>query len=61
MMDYYRILEVKYKKAQDEIKARYKQLVRVYHPDRFADSTDKAFVEQKLKEINEAYRIRSRS
>jgi preprotein translocase subunit Sec63 len=55
MTDYYRILEVPPGASQEEIKTRYKQLVRIYHPDRYVDPVDKSFVEQKLKEINEAY------
>ena len=55
MTDYYRVLEVEYGASQEQIKTRYKQLVRVYHPDRFVDPDDKRFVEQKLQDINEAY------
>ena len=55
MTDYYRILEVSPGASQEQIKARYRQLVRIYHPDRVVDPTDKLVVEQKLKEINEAY------
>lgn len=31
--DYYKILEVPYKASQDEIKAKYRQLAKLYHPD----------------------------
>ncbi len=55
MNEYYRILEVPPGASQEQIKARYRQLVRIYHPDRYANPTDRHFVEQKLKEINEAY------
>ena len=55
MNEYYRILEVPLGASQEQIKARYRQLVRIYHPDRYANPTDRHFVEQKLKEINEAY------
>lgn len=55
MKDYYDILDVPLTATADEIKARYRQLVRVYHPDRFTNLTDKEYAEQKLKEINEAY------
>ncbi len=41
--------------SPEQIKARYKQLVRIYHPDRYANPTDRQFVEQKLKDLNEAY------
>lgn len=55
MKDYYDILDVPLTATAEEIKIRYRQLVRVYHPDRFANQADKAYAEQKLKEINEAY------
>lgn len=54
---YYDILEVPPTATQEQIKSQYKQLVRVYHPDRFANSEDKDYAEHKLKEINDAYRI----
>jgi hypothetical protein len=55
MKDYYDTLDVPLNATAEEIKTRYRQLVRVYHPDRFLNPTDKAYAEQKLKEINEAY------
>lgn len=53
--NYHRILEVPADASRDQIRAQYKQLVRIFHPDRFTSNADKEFVEQKLKEINEAY------
>jgi hypothetical protein len=53
--DYYDVLDVPITATPEELKARYKQLVRVYHPDRFANQLDKLYAERKLKEINEAY------
>jgi hypothetical protein len=53
--DSYDILDLPLSASQDEIRARYKQLVRIYHPDRFSNPLDKLYAERKLKEINEAY------
>lgn len=55
MKDYYRVLDVSTEASIDEIKGQYRQLVRIYHPDRFTDPKDKSYAEQKLKEIIEAY------
>lgn len=57
MKDYYDILDVPVTATRDEIKAQYKQLVRVYHPDRFRDAADKAYAEEKLKQINIAFQV----
>ena len=57
MKDYRRILEVSADATEEQIKVQYKRLVRIYHPDRFANADDKLYVEQKLQEINEAYRF----
>ena len=59
MKNYYRILDLPENATLAQIKWQYKQLVRVYHPDRFKDPTDKSFAENKLKDIIEAYRILS--
>jgi len=56
MKDYRRILEISADATEEQIKAQYKRLVRIYHPDRFTNPDDKLYVEQKLQEINEAYR-----
>lgn len=56
MKVYHEILDVPLTATADEIKTRYRQLVRVYHPDRYTNPADKAYAEQKLKEINAAYR-----
>jgi len=52
----YRILEVGYGASVEEVKQGYKDLVRVWHPDRFTeDSRLRKKAEEKLKEINRAY------
>ncbi len=55
MADYYEILEVPVDAAWEQVKARYRLLVRIYHPDRFSDPGTKSYVEKKLTEINQAY------
>lgn len=59
MKNYYRILDLPETATLSQLKWQYKQLVRVYHPDRFKDPADKTFAENKLKEIIEAYRALS--
>jgi hypothetical protein len=55
MRDYYDILDVPLTASPEQIKTKYKQLVRIYHPDRFANPTDKAYADRKLQELNDAY------
>jgi DnaJ domain/WD40-like Beta Propeller Repeat len=57
--DYYNVLDIPVTATLDEIKAQYKRLVRIYHPDRFSNSFDKVYAEHKLKELNEAYAVLS--
>ncbi|MCB0080852.1 MAG: DnaJ domain-containing protein, partial [Caldilineaceae bacterium] len=59
MKEYYDILDVPITATPEEIKAQYRQLVRVYHPDRFRNQDDKAYAEVKLKEINIAFQVLS--
>ncbi len=61
MKDYYEILDVPVTASPAEIKAQYRQLVRIYHPDRFRDQDDKIYAEEKLKEINIAFQVLSGS
>ena len=52
----YEILGVSSATPQDQIKQAYHDLVKVWHPDRFAnDASLQARAQEKLKEINEAY------
>jgi curved DNA-binding protein CbpA len=55
MKDYYRILGVPFDADQQAIKAAYRQLARQYHPDTQNDDAS----EEKMKQINEAYRVLS--
>ena len=52
--DYYKILGVDRNASQEEIKKKYRQLAKQYHPD--AHQGDKK-AEEKFKEINEAYEV----
>lgn len=52
---YYRILELPLNASNDDIRIRYRQMARVYHPDRYNDPVDKEFVEAMMKRVNEAY------
>jgi DnaJ-class molecular chaperone len=54
--DYYKILGVDKKASEQEIKSAYRKLARKYHPD--LNPGDKK-VEEKFKEINEAYEVLS--
>lgn len=52
MKDYYRILGVSEQAAENEIKAAYRKLAKLYHPDVVKDDADKT---QRMYEIQEAY------
>ena len=56
MKNYYEILGVPENATQEEIRKRYRQLVRKYHPDINKDNPEAA---QKMAEINEAYQVLS--
>ena len=57
MKSYYQILEVSETASHDEIKKQYRFLSQAWHPDKFPTSEQKRKSEEKIKEINEAYRI----
>lgn len=56
-LDYYRILGVSPQSSVDVIKMAYKTLAKKYHPDIYPG--DKAFAEEKMKQLNEAYQVLS--
>lgn len=53
----YQILGVSPGASQAKIKNAYRQLVKIWHPDRFTTETDKLVAEEKIKEINAAYHV----
>jgi GUN4-like/DnaJ domain len=53
---YYQVLELEIGASQDDIKQAYKDLAKVWHPDRFVDNRRlQQKAEEKLKQINTAY------
>ena len=52
--DYYKILEIDRKASKEEIRASYRRLAKLHHPDK---NLEKGESEEKFKEINEAYEI----
>ena len=58
MKNYYEILEVNEHASQEIIEKAYKVLVKKYHPDLYKDE-EKLFAEQKVRDINEAYKVLS--
>ncbi len=55
MNDPYKVLNVKPTATDAEIKQAYRDLVRKYHPDNYAQNPLSDLAEEKMKEINEAY------
>src|SRR4030042_162817 len=53
MKDFYKILGVKETASEEEIRARWVELTKHYHPDRGEDIASN----EKIREINEAYQI----
>lgn len=54
--NYYKVLGVDLLASDETIKQKYRQLAKIYHPDRNPDNKE---AEEKFKEINEAYEILS--
>lgn len=54
-MNPYEVLGVSESATDKEIRAAYLELVKKYHPDKYADSPLKDLADEKMKEINEAY------
>ena len=59
MKNYYEILQVSHNASKEVIEKAYKVLAKKYHPDLQNTYSAKTYAENKLKEINEAYRILS--
>ena len=55
MRDPYEILGVSRGASKDQIKAKYRELAKKYHPDRFINSPLSENANRKMQEINEAY------
>ena len=55
MRDPYEVLGVSQSASDDEIKKAYRNLARKYHPDNYQDNPLADLAEEKMKEINEAY------
>ena len=58
MKNYYEILEVNAKASSEVIEKAYKVLIKKYHPDLY-DGEERVLAEEKVKNINEAYKILS--
>jgi molecular chaperone DnaJ len=54
LKDYYKIMGLAPEATEEEIKRTYRKLAMEYHPDRNRDDPE---CEERLKEINEAYRV----
>lgn len=55
MNDPYKVLGVPHDATDEEVKKAYRDLARKYHPDNYVNNPLADLVEEKMKEINEAY------
>lgn len=53
--DYYEVLGIDKSADADAIKKSYRQLASKYHPDKVTDALQKSLMEEKFKEVKEAY------
>lgn len=53
--DPYKVLGVSPNATEEEVKSAYRQLVKKYHPDNYADSPLADLANEKMQEVNEAY------
>ncbi len=60
MKNYYDLLEVTPKASTEVIEKAYKVLVKKYHPDLY-QGEERIYAEEKVKELNEAYKVLSSS
>lgn len=58
MKNYYEILEVHPRASKEVIEKAYRVLVKKYHPDLYIGE-EKIYAEQKIRDVNEAYKILS--
>ncbi|AST56923.1 molecular chaperone DnaJ [Thermoanaerobacterium thermosaccharolyticum] len=56
MQNPYEVLGLKEGASIEEVKRAYRELVKKYHPDQYADNPLKDLAEEKLREINDAYK-----
>jgi len=55
MTDPYKVLGISRDATDEEVKKAYRELARKYHPDNYVNNPLADLVEEKMKEINEAY------
>lgn len=61
MTDYYDLLGIKKGASPDEIKRAYRKKAHQFHPDKAGSDKEKADMEAKFKQVNEAYQVLSDS
>lgn len=55
-MNAYKVLQIAPSATRDEIRASYRALARRWHPDRFMEGPERDWANEKMAEINAAYR-----
>lgn len=61
MKDPYEVLGVSPNASDDEVKKAYRDLARKYHPDNYVDNPLADLAQEKMKDINEAYDVITRT